>query len=372
MGTLSFGERFAQLAGRSKQEAQGLRRRQALHSQADSINVALAPLKVGYLLVQFPGFGPKSVDLALGASADLQVRLRHQAQSLKVAGPHQHAVQGQGALVPQRLLGGIRALEVAELATQVGHSYLVAALYQAGHRVGRRLRMSWPSSVGAHDLDAVDAAFALQGLVDAKGLLFFLRVPQQDGFHVLGQVGFDRWLPFGIGHLHQVTDRGGMQSVVRELMHQSGRRFTDLRAVGVGTLHAQFDHRDPLCGNPELLLDDVVLLVQVGTSGLQRFSKVLDDLPQRSLVDPALLPRERAKLLCGLRKRGLPLGQQVVGTGVLEQLPEAAHLCLQHFFLASGFCLRLRQILLGARVLGMVRMGLLQARQLTHVAGPGL
>ena len=46
---------------------------------ADPINVALAPLKVSNLLVQFAGFGPESVNLAFGAGADLQVRLWHQA-----------------------------------------------------------------------------------------------------------------------------------------------------------------------------------------------------------------------------------------------------------------------------------------------------
>ena len=57
----------------------------------------------------------------------------------------------------QRLLGGIRAFEVAQFAVgRPGH--LVAALYQAGRRVGGWLPR--PGSVGAHDLDAVDTAFA--------------------------------------------------------------------------------------------------------------------------------------------------------------------------------------------------------------------
>ncbi|MPM67525.1 hypothetical protein SDC9_114448 [bioreactor metagenome] len=160
-------------------------------------------------------------------------------------------------------MGGIRALEIPQLATQVGHGHLVAALYQTGHRVGYRLGLPRPGSVGAHDLDAVDAAFALQGLVDAKGLLFFLRVPQQDGFHVLGQIGFDRRLPLGVGHFHQVTNWGGVQSVVRELMHQPGRGFADLCTVGIGALHSQFDRRESFCGDPDVFLDDVKFLAQV-------------------------------------------------------------------------------------------------------------
>ena len=162
-----------------------------------------------------------------------------------------------------------------------------------------------------------------------------------------------------------------MQSVFRELMHQPGRRFADLCAVGVGALHAQADRREPFCGEADLLLDDVVLLIQVRTSGLQRFSKVLDDLPKRVLVDPVLLPREVSQPLRGQCKFRLPLGQQVVGAGVLEQLPEVAQLPFQIFFPAGGFFLRLRQVLLGARILGMVRMGALQAGQLTHFACPG-
>ncbi|MNW01970.1 hypothetical protein D3C71_1976850 [compost metagenome] len=98
-------------------------------------------------------------------------------------------------------------------------------------------------------------------MVDVEGPFFFQRITQQDGFYILGQIGFDGWLPFGIGHLYQVTNGGGVQSVVRELVHQPGSRFADLCAVGIGSLHTQPNSFESITRNPHLLLVGLVFLI---------------------------------------------------------------------------------------------------------------